>query len=122
MAKKRREYNGPCPVERVIQVFAGKWKPAVLFNLEQHGTLRFSELRRHIPEVTQRMLTQQLRELERDGLVTRTHHAQIPPRVEYTSTKLALSLASSFQAIEAWGKKNMAAIHQARRRYDNKKD
>jgi DNA-binding HxlR family transcriptional regulator len=61
-----KSYDGPCPVERVFRVFDGKWKSAILFYLEQKGTLRFNELRKLIPEVTQRMLTQQLRELQRE--------------------------------------------------------
>lgn len=113
-----KSYDGPCPVERVFRVFGGKWKSAILFYLEEKGTLRFNELRKQIPEVTQRMLTQQLRELERDGLVTRKHYAEIPPRVEYSTTKLAASLVPIFQSIDMWGKKNMAAIHKAQKRYD----
>jgi DNA-binding HxlR family transcriptional regulator len=117
---KRQQYDGPCPVGRVINIFGGKWKPAILYHLEQNGTLRFSELRRLIPEVTQRMLTQQLRELERDGLVNRKHFPEIPPRVEYTSTPIALSLAPVTQAIEKWGTDNMDAIHKARKKYDRR--
>ena len=88
--------------------------------LGRKGTLRYNELRRQIPEVTQRMLTQQLRELERDGLVTRRHYAEIPPRVEYSTAKLAASLVPIFQSIDEWGKRNMAAIHKARKRFDAK--
>jgi DNA-binding HxlR family transcriptional regulator len=117
---KRQQYDGPCPIERVITVFGGKWKPAILYHLEQNGTLRFSELQRLIPEVSQRMLTQQLRELERDGLVERKHFPEIPPRVEYTSTPIALSLAPVAKSIEKWGIDNMKAIHGARKKYDRK--
>jgi DNA-binding HxlR family transcriptional regulator len=117
---KRQQYDGPCPIERVINVFGGKWKPAILYHLEQNGVLRFGELRRLIPEVTQRMLTQQLRQLERDGLVTRKHFPEIPPRVEYASTHIALSLASVAQEIENWGTDNMDAIHKARKKYDRR--
>lgn len=117
---KRKQYDGPCPIERVISVFGGKWKPAILYHLEHNGTLRFSELRRLIPEVSQRMLTQQLRELERDGLVNREQFPEIPPRVEYTSTPVALSLAPVGKAIADWGADNMDAIHKARKRYDRK--
>lgn len=117
---KRKQYDGPCPIERVISVFGGKWKPAILYHLEQNGTLRFSELRRLIPEVTQRMLTQQLRDLERDGMVTREHFPEIPPRVEYTSTQTALALAPVAKAIAKWGTENMDAIHKARKKFDRK--
>lgn len=117
---KRKQYDGPCPIERVINVFGGKWKPAILFHLEKEGTLRFSQLKRLIPEVTQRMLTQQLRELERDGLVKREHYPEIPPRVEYTATKIALALAPVAKAIEKWGDEHMNAIHKARKAYDRK--
>ena len=115
---KRREYDGPCPIERVINVFGGKWKPAILFHLVEKGTLRFSELKRSIPEVSQRMLTQQLRDLERDGLVHRNHIPEIPPRVEYSATEVALSLAPVSEAIDQWGQENMDAIHKARKVYD----
>jgi DNA-binding HxlR family transcriptional regulator len=117
---KRKQYDGPCPIERVINVFGGKWKSAILYHLEEKSTLRFSELRRLIPEVSQRMLTQQLRELERDGLVTRKHFPEIPPRVEYTSTQVALSLTPIGKAIAEWGDDHMDAIHKARRKYDRK--
>ena len=115
---KLPQYDGPCPIERVINVFGGKWKPAILYNLEAHGTLRFSELRRLIPEVRQKMLTQQLRELERDGLVIRKHFPEVPPRVEYTPTSIALSLAPVAQAIERWEQENREAIHTARKKHD----
>lgn len=117
---KRKQYDGPCPIERVISVFGGKWKPAILFHLEQEGTLRFSQLKRLIPEVTQRMLTQQLRELERDGLVKREHFPEIPPRVEYTATEIALALGPVAKRIEKWGSEHMDAIHKARKAYDRK--
>jgi DNA-binding HxlR family transcriptional regulator len=120
MARKQ-QYDGPCPIERVINVFGGKWKPAILYHLEQSGTLRFSELRRLIPEVSPKMLTQQLRDLERDGLVNREHFPEIPPRVEYSPTPIALSLAPVAKAIEQWSKKNTGAIHDARKRYDRKR-
>ena len=119
---KRTQYDGLCPIERVINVFFGKWKPAILHNLETHGTLRFSELRRLIPEVRQKMLTQQLRELERDGLVKREHFPVIAPRVEYTPTSLALSLAPVAQAIERWEQENRETILAARKNYDCARD
>ena len=117
---KRKQYDGPCPIERVINVFGGKWKAAILYHLQENETLRFSELRRLIPEVSQRMLTQQLRELERDGLVTREQFPEVPLRVEYTATQVALSLRPVGEAIEKWGAENMAAIYKARKSYDRK--
>ena len=99
MATKRKEVGGPCPIEPVIDVFAGKWKPAILYMLNKHGTLRFNELRSLVPEVTQRMLTRQLRELERDGIVSRQAFAELPPRVEYSMTKLGTSLGPDFEGL-----------------------
>ena len=113
-------HDGPCPIERVINVFGGKWKPAILFHLENEGVLRFGELRKMIPEISQRMLTQKLRELERDGMVTRTQFAEVPPRVEYQPSQMALSLAPVAKAIDKWGNKNMTAIHKARNNYDRR--
>ena len=109
---KRKQYDGPCPIERVISVFGGKWKAAILYHLQENGTLRFSELRRLIPEVSQRMLTQQLRELERDGLINRKQFQEIPPRVEYTSTQVALSLTPVAKGYRRVGSKQHGSYPQ----------
>ena len=93
-----------------------------IYALETEGTLRFNALRRLIPGVSQRMLTQQLRELERDGIVSRKHFAEIPPRVEYSLTKLGESLGPVAQAIDAWGDDHMADVEKSRKRYDRKND
>ena len=115
---KRTVDDGPCPIERVLMVFGGKWKPSILFHLESRGTLRFNELRRAIPGVTQRMLTNQLRELERDGLVNREFFPEVPARVEYSLTKLGESVGPVGQAIDRWGQQRMGDVHKAQQRYD----
>ena len=120
MAKHTSD-DGPCPIERVLTVFGGKWKPSILFYLETEGTLRFNALRKKISGVTQRMLTNQLRELERDGLVMREHFPEIPPRVEYSLTKLGESVGPVGQAIDKWGQQRMGEVQKARLRHDRKK-
>lgn len=115
---KRTTDDGPCPIERVLTIFGGKWKPSILFHLESQGTLRFNALRRSIPDVSQRMLTNQLRELERDGLVKREHYPEIPPRVEYSLTKLGESVGPVGQAIDHWGQRHMGEVQKARQRYN----
>ncbi|MEM6794497.1 MAG: helix-turn-helix domain-containing protein [Acidobacteriota bacterium] len=121
MSKKTVRHDGPCPIERVLDVFAGKWKPAILFSLENRGTLRFNELRRQIPGVSQRMLTQQLRELERDGVVSREQFLEIPPRVEYSLTSLGHTLSRVEEAIDSWGNAHMPEVERARERYDEER-
>lgn len=106
-----------CPIEENVKIFGGKWKASILFHLAK-GQCRFNELRRRIPAITQRMLTQQLRELERDGLVIREQFNEIPPRVEYSLSKIGHSLEPIFLAIEQWGKFHSEAIEAARARYD----
>lgn len=91
-----------CPVEAVLDLIGGKWKGIILYQLGDHR-LRFGELHRRMPEVTQRMLTKQLRELEAVGLVARHVYAEVPPRVEYELTPLAASLRPILLAIKAWG-------------------
>ena len=90
-----------CPVDQALEVLGGKWKPRIIWRL-QGGTLRFNELQRAIAPVTQRMLTLQLRELERDGLVTRTVYAEVPPKVEYSLTAPARKLTSPMAAMGQW--------------------
>lgn len=95
-----------CPVESTLTFLDGKWKGVILFHLLS-GTLRFNELRRKAPLVTQRMLTKQLRELEDAGLISRTVHPVVPPHVDYALTPLGRSLEPVIQALHAWGKKHV---------------
>ncbi|OQP85355.1 transcriptional regulator [Rhizobium rhizosphaerae] len=97
-----------CPVEATLSLIGGKWKGLVLYHL-MDGTLRFNELRRRLPNVTQRMLTNQLRELEADGLISRTIFAQVPPRVDYALTGRGRSLRTVILALKEWGEEHAAA-------------
>lgn len=91
-----------CPMPDVAKLIGGKWKLIILQILVFKGTKRFNELRRMIPGVTQTMLTNQLRALEKDKLVSRKVYAEVPPRVEYTATKRALDLQEMFHAMHNW--------------------
>lgn len=95
-----------CAVEAAISLIDGKWKSVVLFHLLD-GTMRFNELRRQIPGVTQRMLTNQLRELEEDGLINRKVYAQVPPKVEYSLSPLGRSIEPILLALKDWGDTNI---------------
>ncbi len=101
-----KELNGKkyrCFFELALSVMGGKWKPIILYHLGQSGVLCFSELRRGMPEVTDRMLTRQLRELEADGLITRTVYRQVPPRVEYALTEPGQGLFPILLSMRDWG-------------------
>ncbi len=93
-----------CAVEATLGVIGGRWKGVVLFWLLD-GKLRFGELRRKLPNCTERMLTTQLRELEEDGLVTRTVYAEVPPRVEYELTAFGASLRPILLGMCEWGQR-----------------
>ncbi|SFU21269.1 helix-turn-helix domain-containing protein [Mesorhizobium sp. YR577] len=95
-----------CAVEAAIGLIDGKWKSIVLFHLLS-GTLRFNEIRRHIANVTPRMLTNQLRELEADGLIARKIYAQVPPKVEYSLSPLGRSMEPILLALKDWGDENI---------------
>jgi DNA-binding HxlR family transcriptional regulator len=95
-----------CAVEGALNLIDGKWKGVVLYHLFE-GTLRFNEIRRRLTGVTQRMLTNQLRELEADGLIVRKVYAAVPPKVEYTLSVRGRSLEPVIMALKAWGDKNV---------------
>ena len=106
MSKRRHrsELNlANCPVEAALNVIGGKWKSVILFRLSE-GTLRFNEMHRLLPNTTQRMLTNQLRELERDGMINRKVYAQVPPKVEYSLTELGWTLEPLLANLWDWGK------------------
>lgn len=103
-----------CYFELALSVMGGKWKPVVLFHLGQTGVQRYSELKRHLPEVTDRMLTRQLRELEADGLILREVYRQVPPRVEYSLTRQGLGLFPILLTMRDWGAQYEAAMGGAR--------
>ena len=96
-----------CPVKLTASIIGGKWKPPLLFYLEGK-TRRFCELQRLIPGLTKKMLTQHLRELERDGIVHRKVYAEVPPRVEYSLTRHGESLKPILKLMSAWGKRHQA--------------
>lgn len=100
------ELDRGCPVEMTLSVIGGKWKPLILYHLSVQ-TMRFSELKREIPEITQRMLTNQLRELEADSVVHRQVYAEVPVRVEYSLTADGYSLRPILEALCEWGCKRL---------------
>ncbi|WP_338543433.1 winged helix-turn-helix transcriptional regulator [Paenibacillus tundrae] len=93
-----------CEKELTLAVIGGKWKLIILWHLGLEGTKRFSELKRLIPHITQKMLTNQLRELEEDQLIERKVYAEVPPRVEYTLTDHGQNLMPVLHAMYNWGK------------------
>ncbi len=102
---KRPTYSPESAAEGVIEairVLEGRWKMTILFHLFDKGTLRFSELSRLIPSVSEKMLIQQLRKLEEDGIVCRTIFPQVPPKVEYTLTAVGQALCPALDAILIW--------------------
>jgi len=108
----RLDCNPGCSVEAAISLIDGKWKCVILFHLLD-GTARFNEIRRRMPSVTQRMLTNQLRELEADGLIVRHVYAEVPPKVEYSLSPLGRTLEPVLCALKTWGDANIGLFAQA---------
>lgn len=94
-----------CPVTATMKVLGGKWKPILINAIYQTAPARFGELKRSVIGITQSMLTQQLRELEDDGIIRRKIYAEIPPKVEYTLTEFGLTLSPVIQTMANWGVK-----------------
>ena len=108
-------------ISTLLSRIGDKWSVLVVESLGP-GAMRFNELRRQIPSVSQRMLTLTLRNLERDGLVSRTVTPTIPPRVDYELTDLGRSLLDPISALAQWALDNVEAIHEAQARYDAEHD
>ena len=105
-------------VETAMGLIGNRWRPAIMYALIMKGTQRFSELRRLIPGVSQRMLTKQLRDLERHGLVRRQFFESVPPRVEYSATDLGRSLHPIYKLVCDWAGERWRAITKQQQRYD----
>jgi DNA-binding HxlR family transcriptional regulator len=107
-----------CPIAPVVDIVFSRWTTPILWTLHQNGRQRFVELERCISTITPKVLTQRLRQLERDGLVSRTIHAEVPPRVEYEITELGRSLAPLFATLVEWSLSNLEKVNRARAEYD----
>lgn len=105
--KKHWHTDNPtsCPLMSAVNMIGGKWKPIILHMLSE-GTMRFGELKKNIPPVSQKMLTQQLRELEADGIINRKVYPEVPPRTEYSLTERGLTLKPILQHLYVWGQVN----------------
>lgn len=109
-----------CPVRQVLDRVGDKWSTLVIILLGEQGTLRFNELSQAIGDISQKMLTVTLRNLEADGLLTRKMYQEIPPRVEYTITPLGESLLPLITELTAWADKHIGTIKKNRSRYAEK--
>ena len=107
-----------CPIGPVVDIVFSRWTTPILWSLHTFGRQRFVELQRRIGTVTPKVLTQRLRQLERDGLIVRTYHPEVPPRVEYEISALGLSLAPLFATLGEWAAANLPEVDKARAAYD----
>lgn len=108
MTKPARRGPYVCGIDAALDVVGGKWKGLILWELDWHGVRRFAELRRGLPGVSEKMLTQHLRQLEEDGLVSRVVYAEVPPRVEYSLTEHGRSLNEALEPLGDWGRRRIA--------------
>lgn len=113
----RRSVSEPCRIGQTLDLLGGRWKGSIIWWLEIEPR-RFGELRRLLDGITPKVLTGQLRQLERDGLVKRKQFEEIPPRVEYSITPLCRSLTPLLATITSWGDAHMAAVNRSRSIYD----
>ncbi|MEU0048471.1 helix-turn-helix domain-containing protein [Streptomyces sp. NPDC006184] len=107
MAKAPRHGPYICGIDAALDVVSGKWKGLILWELDARRVRRFAELRRGLPGVSEKMLTQHLREMEADGLVHREVYAEVPPRVEYSLTEHGRTLNQALGPLGAWGSERM---------------
>ena len=112
-------YDCNCPTRHILNVIADKWANLIIGLLEAQP-MRFSSLQKRIGGISQKMLTQTLRSLERDGLVQRTVYAEVPPRVEYALTSLGQTLCEPIDAIIKWSEANIEVVTAAQQHYDQR--
>jgi DNA-binding HxlR family transcriptional regulator len=108
-----------CPIAPVVDIVFSRWTTPILWALHEHGRQRFVELERRISTISPKVMTQRLRQLERDGLVVRTYHAEVPPRVEYEISDLGRGLAPLFASLAEWSV-NLPEVERARAEYDTR--
>lgn len=99
-----------CPTETALEMLSGKWKPRIIWKVYNQEVVRFGELKRQLPDITPKMLTQQLRELEEDGLVLRKIYTEVPPKVEYSLSEFGKTLKPVLDTIANWGENNHQQI------------
>ncbi len=116
-ARQPDVYNSKCPTRLVLDRIADKWTVLVMTILES-GPVRFNTLRRRIDGLSQKMLAQTLKQLERDGLVSRTAFATVPVTVEYALTPLGTTLTATIKPLAAWAQKHIREVERAQQRYD----
>jgi DNA-binding HxlR family transcriptional regulator len=109
-----------CPVAPVVDLVFSRWTTPILWTLNYRGRQRFVQLQRQIGGITPKVLTQRLRQLERDGLVLRTFYPEVPPRVEYEISDLGRSLAPLFAHLAEWASAHLPDVAEARRAHDEK--
>lgn len=107
--------NSRCPVRNVLSRIGNKWSMLILFTLNGNGTMRFKEIQRKIPDISQKMLTTTLRTLEADGIISRKVYPEIPPKVEYRLTERGKSLIPIIDNLLLWAKNNMDDIVEERK-------
>ena len=107
-----------CPIAPVLDIVFSRWTTPILWTLNAFGTQRFVELHRNIGTITPKVLTQRLRQLERDGLVIRTYYPEVPPRVEYEISDLGRTLAPLFASLFDWSTGHLPLVEQARQAFD----
>ncbi len=112
--EKNTDYER-CPIRNIVDRFGDKWSMLILYHLGEGGLMRFSEIHRQMYDISQKMLTQTLRRLEEDGLISRTVYAEVPPRVEYALTERGRSLIPHLTSLIGWARENFDAIIATRR-------
>ncbi len=110
----KKVYEGFCPVRDILDRFGDKWSMLILTTIHAHGIIRFGELYRAIPDISQKMLTATLRTLETDGYITRHVYAEVPPRVEYGMTDLGRTLIPHIDSLVEWALAHRVDVEAAR--------